>query len=62
VWHKAFYKIAESIEKCTELGFALNCGDRVRRKMYPFVLIVSADYEEQYVIMTFIAQTAHEPH
>ena len=49
MWHKAFYKIIESIEKYAELGFALDCGDGVRRKIYPFILIVSADYEEQYV-------------
>jgi hypothetical protein len=63
VWHKAFYEILESIEKYAELGFSLDCGDGVRRKIHPFILIVSADYEEQYVvmsIMTFV--TTHEPH
>jgi hypothetical protein len=50
VWHKAFYEIVESIEIYAELGFALDCGDGVRRKIYPFILIVSADYEEQYVM------------
>jgi Plavaka transposase len=54
VWHKAFYEVVESIEKFTELGFALDCGDGVRRKIYPSILIVSADYEEQYVVVTFI--------
>jgi hypothetical protein len=54
VWHKAFYEIVKSIEKYAELGFALDCGDGVRRKIYPFILIVSADYEEQYVVVTFI--------
>ena len=47
VWHKAFYEIVESIEKHAELGFVLDCGDGVRRKIYPSILIVSADYEEQ---------------
>ena len=54
VWHKAFYKIVESIEQYTELGFVLDCGDGVRQKIYPFILIVSADYEEQYVFVAFI--------
>jgi Plavaka transposase len=52
VWHKAFYEIVESIEKHTELGFSLYCGDGVRRKLYPYILIVSADYEEQYVVVS----------
>jgi hypothetical protein len=60
VWHKAFYDIVKSIEEYAELGFALDCGDGVRRKIYPSILIVSADYEEQYVVVIFI--TTHEPH
>ena len=59
VWHKAFYEIVESIEKYAKLGYVLVCGDGVRRKIYPAILIVSADYEEQCVIVAFI--TAHEP-
>ncbi|KAF8812136.1 hypothetical protein BYT27DRAFT_7221243 [Phlegmacium glaucopus] len=50
VWHKAFYEIVESMEKYAELGFALDCGDGIRRKIYLFILIVSADYEEQCTI------------
>ena len=50
VWHKMFYKIIKSIEKNAELGFTLECGDGVRWKIFPFILIVSADYEEQYIM------------
>ena len=50
VWHKAFYKIIESIKKYAELGFTLECGDGVRWKIFPFILIVSADYEELYIV------------
>lgn len=57
VWHKAFYTIVESIEEYAELGFALDCGDGVRRKIYPSILIISADYEEQCVVVIFI--TSH---
>lgn len=59
VWHKAFYEIVESIEKYAELGYVLVCGDGIRRKIYPAILIVSADFEEQCVIVIFIF--AHEP-
>ena len=59
VWHKAFYKIVESIEKYAELGYVLVCGDVVRQKIYPAIFIVSADFEEQCVIVIFIF--AHEP-
>jgi hypothetical protein len=54
VWHKAIYDIVKSVEKYAELGFALDCGDGVRQKIYPSILIVSADYEEQDVVVIFI--------
>jgi hypothetical protein len=49
VWHEAFYKILESIEVYSKIGCWVECGDGVRRLIYPLILILAADYEEQYV-------------
>jgi hypothetical protein len=49
VWHESFYKILESIEIYSKIGCWVGCGDGVRRLIYPIILILAADYEEQYV-------------
>ena len=48
VWHDSFYEFLESMHKVAETGFSLRCGDGVIRHFYPVILILSADYEEQY--------------
>lgn len=50
VWHDCFRKLLESIEGYSETGCYVKCGDGVTRRFFPFVLILSADYEEQYAI------------
>ncbi|KAF9470013.1 hypothetical protein BDZ94DRAFT_1329905 [Collybia nuda] len=50
VWHESFRILLETISKHSYTGCWLNCGDRVSRKVYPFVFILSADYEEQCVM------------
>ena len=47
VWHKAFYKLLESIEAYLATGCWVKCGDGVERNIYPLILVLSADYEEQ---------------
>lgn len=51
VWHDCFRKLLESIEEHSEEGCYVTCGDGVTRRFFPLVLILSADYEEQYVIV-----------
>lgn len=50
VWHTAFYEIVKSIEQYTETGTSVFCGDKITRQIFPRVLFISADYEEQYVV------------
>jgi hypothetical protein len=50
VWHESFEKLLDSIGEHSKTGFAVECGDGIERVLYPFVIILSADYEEQYVI------------
>jgi len=47
IWHDAFYKLVESIEAYSETGYWVDCGDRARRRIFPLILILAADYEEQ---------------
>ncbi len=53
VWHTAFLEIVQSIEQYTEIGTSVVCGDKKTRQIFPRVLFISADYEEQYVICDF---------
>ncbi|KJA14864.1 hypothetical protein HYPSUDRAFT_119953, partial [Hypholoma sublateritium FD-334 SS-4] len=47
VWHTAFYEIVKSIEQYTESGTTVICGDKIERQIFPRVLFLSANYEEQ---------------
>jgi hypothetical protein len=47
IWHESFYKLLKSIEAISVAGFAAHCGDGVTWVVYPLILILSADYEEQ---------------
>jgi hypothetical protein len=52
VWHESFYKILESIEVYSKIGCWVSCGDGVPRRIFPLIVILAADYEEQYVAST----------
>lgn len=47
IWHDAFYKLLESIEAYSVTGCWVKCGDGVTQHVYPLLLILAADYEEQ---------------
>lgn len=47
VWHEGFEHILESVKALAKVGFLLACGDGLKRKLYPYLHILSADYEEQ---------------
>ncbi|KAH7917227.1 hypothetical protein BV22DRAFT_974760, partial [Leucogyrophana mollusca] len=50
VWHEAFHKLLESIIPLSKTGFPHTCYDDVVRWLFPLILILSADYEEQCVM------------
>jgi len=56
VWHESFWDILRSIQIHAKTGFKVLCGDKVERWVFPFVVILSADYEEQYVLV-HVSQT-----
>lgn len=47
IWHASFYKLLESIEHLSKVGYWVECGDGVKRHIFPLILILAADYEEQ---------------
>ena len=50
VWHRAVAVILESIKQLLKVGYWISCGDNKLRLVYPQIMIVSADYEEVYVL------------
>lgn len=49
VWHDCFKKLLESLRLHSRTGCSVMCGDGIERLIFPFILILSADYEEQCV-------------
>jgi hypothetical protein len=49
VWHSAFHVVLRSILEYSRTGCWLKCGDRIDHWLFPILLILSADYEEQCV-------------
>ncbi|KAI9442882.1 hypothetical protein BJY52DRAFT_1128463, partial [Lactarius psammicola] len=50
VWHELFFVIIWSIISHSKTGCWVECGDGVKRWLFPIVLMLSADYEEQCVM------------
>lgn len=47
VWHEAFRKFLEQLVEYAKSGYWHLCADNVLRWLFPILLILSADYEEQ---------------
>jgi hypothetical protein len=50
VWHKSFFQLLETVILYSKTGFHHPCADKIIRWLFPILLILSADYEEQYVV------------
>jgi hypothetical protein len=48
LWHESFFHIIESIVLYTKSGCWLKCGDGYDRCLFPIIMVLSVDYEEQY--------------
>jgi len=49
VWHESFKILLGTIAAYAITGHLVKCGDGMWRRIYPFVFVLAADYEEQYV-------------
>ncbi|KAG1895997.1 uncharacterized protein F5891DRAFT_1280887 [Suillus fuscotomentosus] len=50
VWHTSFYQLLALVAKHSNTGYWFECGDGIRRHLWPLILILSADYEEQCIM------------
>ena len=49
VWHRAFHEILETIKRWGKIGYQAPCGNDIARWLFPLLLILSSNFEEQYV-------------
>ncbi|KAI6143422.1 hypothetical protein BKA82DRAFT_4331282 [Pisolithus tinctorius] len=47
IWHEAFLCIIDRLAEPSKLGYRYECYDKITRWLFPLILILSADYEEQ---------------
>ena len=47
VWHAAFYEICKKIETYSETGCPCEIPGMGQKTLYPFIIMLVADYEEQ---------------
>ncbi|KAG2004409.1 hypothetical protein CC2G_002968 [Coprinopsis cinerea AmutBmut pab1-1] len=47
VWHDSFKKLLDTIRDHAKNGCWVRCGDGIERFLFPAIIILSADYEEQ---------------
>ncbi|KIK41608.1 hypothetical protein CY34DRAFT_85128 [Suillus luteus UH-Slu-Lm8-n1] len=61
VWHDGFLKLLETIILYAKTGYAHLCSDGIVRWLYAFILLLSADYEEQCVMALIRGTNCHCP-
>ncbi|KAI6005210.1 hypothetical protein F5J12DRAFT_905946 [Pisolithus orientalis] len=47
IWHEAFLCIIDRLAELSKLGYKYECYDKITWQLFPLILILSADYEEQ---------------
>ncbi|KAG2065452.1 hypothetical protein BDR04DRAFT_1130398 [Suillus decipiens] len=47
VWHESFMTFLELVVQYSKTGYSRRCHDQILRWLFPILLILSADYEEQ---------------
>ncbi|KAI5990052.1 hypothetical protein F5J12DRAFT_907606 [Pisolithus orientalis] len=47
IWHEAFLCIIDRLAKLSKLGYKYECYEKITQWLFPLILILSADYEEQ---------------
>jgi hypothetical protein len=52
IWHESFIQLLDTLHAISKTGLYIKCGDGIIRHFYPVILILSADYEEQYEFST----------
>ncbi|KAG1897928.1 uncharacterized protein F5891DRAFT_1241093 [Suillus fuscotomentosus] len=50
VWHTSFYQLLASVAKHSNTGYWFECRDGIRRHLWPLIIILSVNYEEQCIM------------
>ncbi|KAH9850401.1 hypothetical protein C2E23DRAFT_735177 [Lenzites betulinus] len=50
IWHDSFWILLQTVAEHAKTGYKFRCGDGVERLLYPFIIMLVADYEEQSVM------------
>jgi hypothetical protein len=56
VWHQSFLKILACLAPLSKFGSAIKCWDDIMCIFYLIILILPADYEEQFVSILMLPQ------
>ncbi|KAL1938432.1 hypothetical protein VTO73DRAFT_11672 [Trametes versicolor] len=47
IWHDSFKILVHTVSQHAKTGYKFQCGDDIERILYPVIIILVADYEEQ---------------
>ena len=47
IWHESFMKLLEALIQLSWTGYKHRCHDGIEHWLFPLILILLADYEEQ---------------
>ncbi|KAI5990557.1 hypothetical protein F5J12DRAFT_727582 [Pisolithus orientalis] len=61
IWHELFKEILDTISVYLKNGCWVTCWDGVPHQLFPTILILSADYEEQAVMALICGVMSHHP-
>ncbi|KIJ14120.1 hypothetical protein PAXINDRAFT_163495 [Paxillus involutus ATCC 200175] len=61
VWHEAFVKLLEAVIQYSKSGYSHKCWDEITRWLFPLILILSADYEEQCMMLLICGRNGKCP-
>ncbi|KIN98821.1 hypothetical protein M404DRAFT_966485 [Pisolithus tinctorius Marx 270] len=61
IWHELFKKILDTISEYSKTGYWVRCWDGVACRLFPTILILSADYEEQAVMALICGVMSNHP-
>ncbi|KAI0369554.1 hypothetical protein BV20DRAFT_1078292 [Pilatotrama ljubarskyi] len=50
IWHEAFWVLLKAIAAYAKTGYKFRCGDGIERILFPIILMLVPDYEEQAVM------------
>ncbi|KAF9039133.1 hypothetical protein BJ165DRAFT_1531244 [Panaeolus papilionaceus] len=60
-WHECFRVLLQKLRQPSQHGKYVQCGDEIQRQLFPFIVILCSDYEEQAVMALIRGHLGHYP-